>query len=224
MNVSPAKTLGAIRALVVDDRSPGAPLPDPSVTRRDPDVGSVIECESGLEAIEEDQAIPAGPRVLGRCKCPWLRRLLDVLELLGADLPETVIFVTAYAATAAICTCTFRSEARSTTILKPLDDARVLASALYRAAHRQSEARSRGNPPPCPLGLPDCSEESRPDIILKGLGTKSIGSKLRGSCACACTWANDTHIVRRTIQETPSGDLDPRTFFRIAPLDHASTS
>ena len=45
------KPLASIRALVVDDEAPGTPLPDP-LLRRDPDIGAVIECGSGLEAIE----------------------------------------------------------------------------------------------------------------------------------------------------------------------------
>jgi two-component system LytT family response regulator len=52
MNVSPSKPLGSIRALVVDDEAP-ARRSLTLLLRKDPDVGSVIECGSGFEAIEE---------------------------------------------------------------------------------------------------------------------------------------------------------------------------
>ena len=54
MNESPSKPLGSIRALVVDDEAPARRYVT-LLLRRDPDVGSVIECGSGLEAIEERQ-------------------------------------------------------------------------------------------------------------------------------------------------------------------------
>jgi two-component system, LytTR family, response regulator len=95
MNVSPAKPLGSIRALVVDDEAPARRYLT-LLLRRDPDVGSVIECESGLEAIEEIKR-SRPDLVFLDVQMPECDGF-DVLELLGADLPETVIFVTAYAA------------------------------------------------------------------------------------------------------------------------------
>ena len=95
MNVSPAKPLGSIRALVVDDEAPARRYLT-LLLRRDPDVGSVIECESGLEAIEEIRR-SRPDLVFLDVQMPECDGF-DVLEMLGADLPETVIFVTAYAA------------------------------------------------------------------------------------------------------------------------------
>src|ERR1700685_3275903 len=82
-----------IRALVVDDEA----LARRNLTvllRRDPDIGSVAESGSGLEAIEEIRK--SRPDLLfldvQMPECGGF----DVLELLGGDMPPTVIFVTAY--------------------------------------------------------------------------------------------------------------------------------
>jgi hypothetical protein len=50
VNVSHAKPLASIRALMVDDEAPARRYLT-LLLRRDPDIGSVIECGSGLEAI-----------------------------------------------------------------------------------------------------------------------------------------------------------------------------
>ena len=50
--MSHVKPLASIRALVVDDEAPARRYLT-RLLRRDPDIGSVIECGSGLEAIEE---------------------------------------------------------------------------------------------------------------------------------------------------------------------------
>ena len=114
-----------IRTLVVDDEA----LARRNLTvllRRDPDIGSITECGSGLEAIE----------AIRQCK-PDLVFLdvqmpecdgFDVLELLGADLPHTVIFVTAYDEYALRA---FEAGALDY-LLKPFDDARF-RRALHRA-------------------------------------------------------------------------------------------
>src|SRR5262249_7316715 len=82
-----------IRALVVDDES---------LARRkltvllhvDPDLGSVTECESGPEAIEEIRTSKPDLVFLD-VQMPECGGF-DVLELLGGALPPAVIFVTAY--------------------------------------------------------------------------------------------------------------------------------
>src|SRR5258707_7339390 len=82
-----------IQALVVDDES----LARRNLTvllRRDPDVGSVAECESGLEAIEEIRSSKPDLVFLD-VQMPECGGF-DVLELLGGDLPPAIIFVTAY--------------------------------------------------------------------------------------------------------------------------------
>jgi two-component system LytT family response regulator len=114
-----------IRALVVDDEA----LARRNVTvllRADPDVGSIEECGSGVEAIE----------VIRRWK-PELVFLdvqmpecggFDVLEMLGTELPEAVIFVTAYDEYALKA---FEAGALDY-LLKPFDTARFVR-ALKRA-------------------------------------------------------------------------------------------
>src|SRR5215475_3565876 len=89
----PEKRLAPIHALVVDDES----LARRNLTillRRDPDIGSITECASGLEAIEEIRKSKPGLVFLD-VQMPECGGF-DVLELLGNDLPPTIIFVTAY--------------------------------------------------------------------------------------------------------------------------------
>ena len=70
--MSPAKPPGSIRALVVDDEAPARRFLT-LLLRKDPDVGSVIECGSGLEADRGNQAVPPGPCVLGRANARMRR-------------------------------------------------------------------------------------------------------------------------------------------------------
>ena len=129
-----------IRALVVDDEA----LARRNVTvllRGDPDIGSIEECGSGVEAIE----------VIRRWK-PDLVFLdvqmpecggFDVLELLGADLPHAVIFVTAYDEYALRA---FEAGALDY-LLKPFDDARfgrALNRAKDKLAHYALAATATG--------------------------------------------------------------------------------
>src|SRR5687767_1995108 len=119
-------TLAApIRVLVVDDE----PLARRNVTvllRDDSEIESVLECGSGVEAIEIIQR--------------WQPHLVfldvqmpecggfDVLELLGTQLPPAIIFVTAYDAYALRA---FEVGALDY-LLKPFHDARF-HQALHRA-------------------------------------------------------------------------------------------
>src|SRR5580693_4697595 len=122
-----------IRALVVDDEA-WARRNLTVLLRRDPDIESVVECESGFEAIEEIRK-SRPDLVFLDVQMPGCGGF-DVLELLGADLPETVIFVTAYAAYALRA---FEAGALDY-ILKPLDDAR-----FSRALERAKGRLARGN-------------------------------------------------------------------------------
>src|SRR5262249_54762509 len=82
-----------IKALVVDDEA----LARRNLTvllRRDPDIGAITECESGLDAIEEIKRSKPDLVFLD-VQMPECGGF-DVLELLGSDLPPTIIFVTAY--------------------------------------------------------------------------------------------------------------------------------
>ena len=117
-----------MRALVVDDEA----LARRNLTvllSRDPDVGSVTDCESGVEAIEAIRKLKPDLVFLD-IQMPECGGF-DVLEMLGSDLPPTIIFVTAYDEYALRA---FEAGALDY-LLKPFDDARF-ARALNRAKER----------------------------------------------------------------------------------------
>src|SRR5499427_1108682 len=117
-----------IRALVVDDES----LARRNLTvllRRDPDIGSVGECASGLEAIAAIRKSKPDLVFLD-VQMPECGGF-DVLELLGSDLPPTIIFVTAYDEYALRA---FEAGALDY-LLKPFDDRRF-GRALNRAKEK----------------------------------------------------------------------------------------
>jgi two-component system, LytTR family, response regulator len=187
-----------IRALVVDDE----PLARRNLTvllRSDPDIESIEECGSGVEAIE---AI--------RRRKPDLVFLdvqmpecggFDVLELLGADSPPTIIFVTAYETYALRA---FEAGALDY-LLKPFDDAR-----FHRALRRAKDKLAHYALQPQPA---------------KRLVVKSPGQLLfvdvsdidwiEAASYYACLHVGrDTHIIRRTLSELER-DLGEGSFIRI---------
>src|SRR5271156_1032087 len=90
---SPDKQPVPIEVLVVDDE----PLARRNLTvllRRDPDIGSIAECGSGLDAIREIRESKPDLLFLDvqMPECDGF----DVIELLGNDVPPAVVFVTAY--------------------------------------------------------------------------------------------------------------------------------
>jgi two-component system LytT family response regulator len=188
-----------IRALVVDDEA----LARRNVTvllRGDPDIGSIEECGSGVEAIE----------VIRRWK-PELVFLdvqmpecggFDVLELLGADLPRAIIFVTAYDEYALRA---FEAGALDY-LLKPFDDARF-GRALNRAKDKLAHFGSLSSQ------------------LAKRLVVRSPGRLLfldvadidwiEAASYYACLHVGgDTHIIRRTLSELER-DLGEEKFVRI---------
>src|SRR3954468_23787586 len=126
-----ARQVAPIRALVVDDEA----LARRNLTvllNRDPDIGSVTECGSGLQAIEEIRESKPGLVFLD-VQMPECGGF-DVLEMLGSDLPPTIIFVTAYDEYALRA---FEAGALDY-LLKPFDDARfgrALSRAKDKLAH-----------------------------------------------------------------------------------------
>jgi two-component system LytT family response regulator len=199
VNVSHAKPLASIRALVVDDEAPARRYLT-LLLRRDPDIGSVIECGSGLEAIEEIRR-SRPDLVFLDVQMPECDGF-DVLELLGADLPETVIFVTAYAAYALRA---FEAGALDY-ILKPLDDAR-----FSRALERAKGRLARGTPYHAHSVSRIAVKSRGQTLFLKASEIDWIEAARYYACLHL---GGATHIVRRTIQELEQ-DLDARTFFRI---------
>ena len=187
-----------IRALVVDDES----LARRNVTvllRQDPEIGSIAECSSGLEAVE----------VIGKTK-PDLLFLdiqmpecdgFDVLEMLGNDLPSAVIFVTAYDEYALRA---FEAGALDY-LLKPFDDARF-GRALNRAKEKLAHYLPR----------PRVAER----LVVRNQGQVVFVDvadidwiEAAGYYACLHV-GGETHILRRSLAELER-DLGEDKFIRV---------
>jgi two-component system LytT family response regulator len=188
-----------IRALVVDDE----PLARRNVTvllRGDPDIGAIEECGSGAEAIG----------VIRRWK-PDLVFLdvqmpecggFDVLELLGADLPPVIIFVTAFDEYALRA---FEAGALDY-LLKPFDDARF-CRALQRAKDRLAHYTPQESRPPKRLVV-------RSPGRLLFVNIADIDWIEAASYYACLHVGGDTHIIRRTLAELEQ-DLGEEMFIRI---------
>lgn len=197
--MSHAKPPTSIRALVVDDEAPARRYLT-LLLRRDPGIGSVIECESGFEAIEEIRR-SRPDLVFLDVQMPECDGF-DVLELLGVDLPETVIFVTAYDAYALRA---FEAGALDY-ILKPFDNAR-----FTRALERAKSRLAHGTPYH-PHSLSRIAVRSRGQTLF--LKVSEI-DWIEAARYYACLhMGSTTHIVRRTLQELEQ-DLDASAFVRI---------
>jgi DNA-binding LytR/AlgR family response regulator len=125
--------------------------------RRDPDIGSVTECGSGLDAIEEIRKSKPDLVFLDvqMPECDGF----DVLEFLGSESPSTIIFVTAYDEYALRA---FEAGALDY-LLKPFDDARfgrALNRAKDKLAHYTPLATATlgatGDQESGPGGIPGC--------------------------------------------------------------------
>jgi two-component system LytT family response regulator len=188
-----------IRALVVDDE----PLARRNVTvllRGDPDIASIEECGSGVEAIA----------AIRRWK-PELVFLdvqmpecggFDVLELLGTDFPHVVIFVTAYDEYALRA---FEAGALDY-LLKPFDDARF-GRALNRAKDKLAHYAPLQPGPAKRLVV-------RSPGQLLFLDVANI-DWIEAASYYACLHVGaDTHIIRRTLSELER-ELGEEKFIRI---------
>ena len=188
-----------IRALVVDDES----LARRNLTvllNRDPDIGSVAECASGLDAIQEIRKSKPDLVFLD-VQMPECGGF-DVLELLGNDLPPTIIFVTAYDEYALRA---FEAGALDY-LLKPFDDAR-----FGRALSRAKEKLAHYLPP-----QPRAPER----LVVRSRGQGLFVSvadidwiEAAGYYACLHV-GSDTHILRRSLSELEQ-DLGDEKFVRI---------
>jgi two-component system, LytTR family, response regulator len=200
-----------IQALVVDDES----LARRNLTvllRRDPDIGSVAECGSGLEAIEEIRKSKPDLVFLD-VQMPECGGF-DVLELLGSELPPTIIFVTAYDEYALRA---FEAGALDY-LLKPFDDARfgrALNRAKEKLAHwsRGSGDVPRGDYlPPQPRAAERLVVRSQGRVLF--LNVEDI-DWIEAADYYACLHAgSDTHILRRSLSELEQ-DLGDEKFIRI---------
>jgi len=188
--------MAPIKALVVDDE----PLARRNVTvllTRDPDIGSVVECESGQDAIAEIRRSKPDLVFLD-VQMPECGGF-DVLELLGTDLPPTIIFVTAYDEYALRA---FEAGALDY-LLKPFDDARfdrALKRAKERLAHLPQRAIER--------------------LVVRNQGQVLFVSVadidwIEAADYYACLHVgSETHILRRSLSDLER-DLGEEKFIRI---------
>ncbi|HTB87223.1 MAG TPA: response regulator [Steroidobacteraceae bacterium] len=199
----PDKRTSSITALVVDDES-WARRNLTVLLGNDPDIGSVLECDGGLSAVE-----------MIRTSKPELVFLdvqmpgcggFDVLELLGSDLPSTIIFVTAYDEYALRA---FEAGALDY-LLKPFDDARF-KRALIRAKDKLAHYTQ-----PQSLTASRLVVKSRGEVLF--LNVEDIDWIEAVGCYACLHVGSDTHIMRRTLAELER-DLGEEKFIRI----HRST-
>src|SRR5262245_29880257 len=127
--------MAPLQVLVVDDE----PLARSNLTillRRDPDIGSITECESGMEAIDTIRRLKPHLAFLD-VQMPECNGF-DVLEMLGSEAPPAIVFVTAYD------TYALRAyEAGALDyLLKPFDDGRF-QRALKRVKDRLATSIQR---------------------------------------------------------------------------------
>lgn len=192
-----------IRVLVVDDES----LARRNLTvllRRDPDIGSIAECSSGPDAIEEIRK--SRPDIVFLDVQMPEYDGFDVLELLGCGLPPAIIFVTAYDEYALRA---FETGALDY-LLKPFDDAR-----FGRALSRAKEKLAHYAP-----AKPRAAEQ----LVVRSQGRVSFLKaadidwiEAAGYYACLHVGA-DTHLLRRPLSELEQ-ELGEERFVRI----HRST-
>ncbi|HEU5134089.1 MAG TPA: response regulator, partial [Steroidobacteraceae bacterium] len=188
-----------IRALVVDDEL----LARRNVTvllRGDPDIGSIEECDSGVAAIESIRRRKPDLVFLD-VQMPECGGF-DVLEMLGADLPQAVIFVTAHDEYALRA---FEAGALDY-LLKPFDDARF-GRALDRAKDKLAHYA-----PLQPRAARRLVVRSPGQLLF--LNVVDI-DWIEAANYYACLHVDgDTHIIRRTLSELER-ELDEGKFVRI---------
>lgn len=190
--------MAQISVLVADDES-GARRNLTALLRPDPDIGAIIECDSGQGAIEQLRA--------SKCDLLFLDVQMpgcdgfDVLELLGSELPPAVIFVTAYDEYALRA---FEAGALDY-LLKPFDDARF-RRALDRAKDKLSHFSPR------PKIAERLAVKTRGELVfLSVVDVDWIESA--GYYACLHV-GRDTHVLRRSLSELER-ELDGGQFMRV---------
>jgi two-component system LytT family response regulator len=185
--------------LVVDDE----PLARRNLTvllRRDPDIGAIGECESGADALEEIRRTKPDLMFLDvqMPECDGF----DVLELLGAELPPTVVFVTAHDEYALRA---FEAGALDY-LLKPFDDDR-----FHRALNRAKEKLAH-HVPLQPQRVERLVVRSAGRVVF--LDAAEI-DWIEAADYYACLHVgNATHLLRRTLSDLER-DLDGGVFCRI---------
>jgi two-component system LytT family response regulator len=188
-----------LRVLVVDDEA----IARRNLTvllGRDPDIGAIVECDSGMAAIDEMRR--TRPDILfldvQMPECDGF----DVLELMGPDMPAAVIFVTAYDEYALRA---FDAGALDY-LLKPFDDARF-DRALQRAKSRLALEPTHGRQSVTRLVVKNRGET----LFLNASDVDWIEAANYYACLHV---GNVTHILRRSLQALEK-ELDEKTFVRI---------
>jgi len=192
----------SLRALIVDDE----PLARSNLSvllRRDAEIASVRECGSGTEAVAEIRA--SRPDLLfldvEMPECDGF----DVLELLGADLPAAVVFVTAFDQYAIRA---FDAGALDY-LLKPFDDDRF-GRALARAKERVAAARVT------PRKIDRIAVKNAGQIVF--IRISEIDWIEAADYYAALHVGSKSHLLRRSMSDLEQ-ELDPKEFCRI----HRST-
>jgi two-component system LytT family response regulator len=187
-----------IRALVVDDE-PLARSNLAVLLRQDPEIASISECGSGMKAVAAIRRTKPDLLFLDvqMPECDGF----DVLELLGADLPAAIVFVTAYDEYALRA---FEAGALDY-LLKPFDNARF-NRALDRAKQRISAGKE----------FPKKSDR----LVIKSTGQVAFVKLseidwIEAADYYACLHVGTkTYLLRRTMSELDYG-LDQAAFCRI---------
>jgi two-component system LytT family response regulator len=195
----PGQRTAPIHALVVDDEE-WARRNVTVLLRREPDIGTVTECDSGVEAVKMiREARP--DLVFLDVQMPGCDGF-DVLELLGSDLCSIIIFVTAYDKYALRA---FEAGALDY-LLKPFDDGRFRL-ALDRAKEKIAHyGPSRTNP------MRRIVVKSRGEVLF--LDAADIDwIEAVGYYACLHL-GSETHLLRRTLLDLVR-DLNEDKFMRI---------
>jgi two-component system LytT family response regulator len=188
-----------IQALVVDDES-WARRNLTVLLRRDPDIGSVVECGSGSEAIEEIRK-SRPDLVFLDVQMPGCDGF-DVIELLGSEVPPTIIFVTAFDEYALRA---FEAGALDY-LMKPFDDAR-----FNRALNRAKDKLAHYTPMQ-PQPVERLVVKNRGEVLFVHVADVDWIEAV-GYYACLHV-GSDTHVMRRTLLELER-DLDKAMFMRI---------
>jgi two-component system LytT family response regulator len=202
VNAPGTDAAGRIRALVVDDE-PVARRNLLTLLRRDPTIDVVGDCATGAQALAEIRT--ARPDLVfldvEMPECDGF----DVLEMLGADAPHAVVFVTAYDKYALRA---FEVGALDY-LMKPFDDVRFEV-ALERAKARVAEGRRAPRTPQ--------------SLVLKSAGsvvfvkTSDIDWIEAADYYCRLHVGGATQLLRRSLSDL-EGELDASLFCRI----HRST-
>src|SRR5580765_2810985 len=189
---------GQLRVLVVGDE-PIARGNLIVLLHRDPDIGVIAECGSGPEAIRAMRRSEYDLVFLDvqMPECDGF----DVLELVGADLPPAIIFVTAYEDYALRA---FEAGALDY-LLKPFDDARFVR-ALDRAKDKIAHYASAP-----PQHMQRLTIKGRGELLFLDIADIDW-IEAAGYYACLHV-GTDTHILRRSLAELER-DLGEEKFVR----------